>query len=245
MELYNETLRLRLPTKFQFPDRPDVVPLHAQNGLAYGPCSLFVREGGTSEDKGNGIRVYTNVDVILGKKCYDDNVGEYVDVQEKPIRKKVLAVDEGRMCYAEPYLRTTGKSYMVQGEPAFFFNQSNEVNFYDPNFRQIGDMKFYDKMVESYKRVLRQELAEVNDALNNHEDAMHNVFCYDFIAQFEGSKNPFEKDKKLTKEQKEEFLSFTDAMLKSEFVKEDYNYDSEYYTLKEIAHKYVEKELQK
>lgn len=241
----NEALKVRPLTKFQFGDDPRVVKLNARNGLSYGPCLIVLNDDSVCENK-DGIKVYSNVEIVSGKQYYDDNVGEYVEAPEMPKKKQVFAVDEKHMYYAEPYIRTTAKSQMLHGEPIFYFNQSEQVKYYDPNMRLIGDLEFYDKMVKLCREMQEREINAIDKAIKEgKDDFKYQVYCYDFIEQFQGSKNPFEEGKKLTLEQREEFLSFTDAMLKNEFIREDYTYNPECYTLLDIAHKYVEKELQK
>lgn len=241
----NDVLSWKPKTKFQFGDDPRVVELDARNGLSYGPLAVILNANSRYEIR-NGVKVYSDIELAYGEKHYDDNVGEYVEAPEMPKKKQVFAVDEKHMYYAEPYIRTTAKSQMLHGEPIFYFNQSEQVKYYDPNMRLIGDLEFYDKMVKLCREMQEREIKSINKALDEgKDDFKYQIYCYDFIEQFEGSKNPFEEGKKLTLEQREEFLSFTDAMLKNEFIREDYTYNPECYTLLDIAHKYVGKELQK
>ena len=131
---------------------------------------------------------------------------------------------------------------MQGGQVLFHFTEDEAYIYYDPNMREIKDLEFYDNMVKLYNELDKNEAREVVRLLDEKADKdelPYKVYCYDFIKKFEDRNNPFKEGEKLTKEQVETFLSFTDAMLKEEFIGKDFQPDREYGSLMDIARKYV------
>ena len=218
------------------------ISLNARNGLEEGAFFIVLRDESSTATYRDGVNFYTNINLQKAELTHSEEYGDYYRLIGAPKRFEALAVDEEHKYYIQPYTRRTAKSKMQGGQVLFHFTEDEAYIYYDPNMREIKDLEFYDNMVKLYNELDKNEAREVVRLLDEKADKdelPYKVYCYDFIKKFEDRNNPFKEGEKLTKEQVETFLSFTDAMLKEEFIGKDFQPDREYGSLMDIARKYV------
>lgn len=229
------------PKKFKIEGQKNLVVLDVKNGLSLGDYVINTKQNGDIDE--NGTIYYDNVNLIKVKEHYEDGLGSYYSVIDKPIPFERIVIDEDRKYYVTSIKRTTMKSKLENGVPRTETETRLVLEYLDPNLRPIRDVNFYDKMINLYYQKQNAELQEIRESVETGKEYLYvQLAPYDFIEQFRYSKNPFEKNKKLTQEQCEEFLSFTDAMLKKNFTSETFEPSQEYYELSELAKKFVETE---
>ena len=208
--------------KFRVRGLEDEIELMARSGVEYGDY-IITLEDNFEEKKVSGVRVYTNANLLKVQRA-KVNDEEVFLLSDKPIHFDKIAVDDFRKCY----IVLPASAEKVGGQ------RNKEAVYLDPNLREIKDISFYELMAESCHDFERVEKMDAK----GQADPMRKVFCYDFIESFEGGRNPFEFGKFINDEQKAEFFSFCDALLKTKF-ENDGELTEEYYNLTEIAQKLV------
>lgn len=233
--------------EYYIKDYPEAEMPMLANGLNFGQYVLLY-DGGNKAARGfnekseevfkdakslaenkNMPRNYIQV-MLIKAKVVPQEKGSVLEVEGTGRIFSAVMVNEQDMRYEIPYLIETRK-LTQKGEEV---KSVQRRAFFDPNLREIKDIKFYESLVNLYRELIEEEKTSNRLSLLKKESADNlrdRDFLFEFADRFANSKNPFKKNTTLTMEQKDEVASFTEAVARKAYTNENFELEDDYYEL--------------